>query len=602
MWLLIFKSSVCLTVFLTFYKLFLENTSAHTFKRFYLIVVILLSIGIPFITYTEYIEIPAIEPLESHSNFIYTKAQETSNSTNYTPIILWSVYALGVLIFCLRFLNSLFNLYKKIKTNIKHKDKSFIHVLLNDYTPPHTFFNFIFFNKTKYELNEVPKEVIIHEQTHAKQKHSIDILFIEILQIAFWFNPLVYIIKKAIKLNHEFLADQAVIKHGSSLSTYQNTLLAFSSNASYSTLANAINYSLIKKRFTVMNTKTSKKTIWLKNLLIFPILAILIFSFSSKVIVEKTTNSQFTEQTTDTDKITLHIDRNRIISINDKIVLLENLSSKLETIKKHKSSNPLVYIQAEGTLSNTYLYKLKKEVEKANLFIKEVKANYITLNETDKYGNSFKGIIFTADSLHFTKKKGEIIQGISIPKKTTTKRKAESYYKIKNDEQNSLKQGILNILITEENNILINYFSINPDSLNDILLNLMNALTEEEKEQLIVNLNTFKNTPKETINQVTKTLRDNNIVKINYQLATKQGVSDEELKNYNSLAKKINDNPEGIFKLKDIKKITELYSKMTDEQKIDSQPYPIKSPNTDSKIAKQASKVIGLSLSKEIKQ
>ena len=127
----------------------------------------------------------------------------------------------------------------------------------------------------------------MHEETHAKQKHSLDILFIEFMQILFWFNPIIYLIKNAIKLNHEFLADQAVINKGIQPSKYQHILLAFSSNATEPQLANAINYSSIKKRFTVMKTKTSKQTFWLRSFILLPLLAFLIYSFSDKVTVEK---------------------------------------------------------------------------------------------------------------------------------------------------------------------------------------------------------------------------------------------------------------------------------------------------------------------------
>ena len=113
--------------------------------------------------------------------------------------------------------------------------------MLKQLINPHTFFNYIFLNKTKFENRALPKEVILHEETHAKQKHSLDILFIELLQIVFWFQPLIWLYKTRIKLNHEFLADQAVIDNGFEPANYQNTLLSYSSNDENYTLANATN-------------------------------------------------------------------------------------------------------------------------------------------------------------------------------------------------------------------------------------------------------------------------------------------------------------------------------------------------------------------------
>ena len=116
--------------------------------------------------------------------------------------------------------------------------------------------------------------------------HSLDILLVELLQIVFWFHPLVYVLKHHIKLNHEFLADQAVLNYGADAKTYQNLLLQFSSGTQHQ-LSSAINYSSIKKRFKVMKTQTSKTRIWLSALLLLPIIAILFYSFAEREYKEK---------------------------------------------------------------------------------------------------------------------------------------------------------------------------------------------------------------------------------------------------------------------------------------------------------------------------
>jgi hypothetical protein len=288
---LILKSAACLAILMVFYKLFLEHLAIHKFKRFYLLGALLVSIVIPFITFIKYID-PVYDFGTFEADTFTTPPYFPANvaieeSTNYLPIILWSIYGLGALLFASKFCINLFGIVSKINKNEKQKHDNFISVLLNDLIVPHTFFSYIFLNKTKFETKAIPQEVILHEQTHASQKHSLDILFIELLQIVFWFNPLLYFIKKDIKLNHEFLADAAVLKQGIDSSTYQETLLQFTSNVNGIPLAHAINYSLIKKRFTIMKTQTSKKAIWLRSLLLIPLLGGLLFSFSSTKEVEK---------------------------------------------------------------------------------------------------------------------------------------------------------------------------------------------------------------------------------------------------------------------------------------------------------------------------
>jgi hypothetical protein len=293
----ILKSGLCLAVFYGFYKLLLENESFHNFKRFYLLASLVLAFVIPLITFTEYREIiPQEVPL-----FSIEIPQNTITKTTllaYLPIVFWSIYGLGVFLFGFKFLKNLLELVHKIKRNPKFKNESLINVLLQDLVIPHTFFSYIFLNKQKFESHQIPKEVLLHEETHAKQKHSIDVVFIEIFQILFWFNPFIYLIKRSIKLNHEFLADQSVLNKGVIPSKYQQILLAFSSNASEPQLANAINYSSIKKRFTIMKTQTSKQSLWIKSFILLPLLAILTFSFSNKQIVtqqQKATPKEITE-------------------------------------------------------------------------------------------------------------------------------------------------------------------------------------------------------------------------------------------------------------------------------------------------------------------
>ncbi|MEX0996325.1 MAG: M56 family metallopeptidase [Flavobacteriaceae bacterium] len=289
------KSAVILTILYGFYKLVLENENMHVFKRFYLLGSLPVAFLIPLITFTSYVEVPVSSSPIFFDNSFLTAAPEAS--VNIWPFILWGLYVLGVIFFSIKFGKNLNQLVSKIKNNPKFTRDSINHILLKIPVVPHTFLNYVFINKQKFEAREIPDEVIEHEHIHAKQKHSIDILAVELLQIVFWFNPLLYFIKKSIKLNHEFLADRAVINRGTDTAAYQKLLLAFSSHATTPSLANSINYSFIKKRFTVMKKQTSRQAIWLRSLLILPLVAILLYGFSTKEVIvkEQSSNSMQTE-------------------------------------------------------------------------------------------------------------------------------------------------------------------------------------------------------------------------------------------------------------------------------------------------------------------
>ena len=285
------KFSACLLVFWLIYIIVLEKQKMHQFKRFYLLFAIALSIVIPQLTIKEYVEpvvtdlktIPVFSPLETTS---VTKMPIEQPALIDLETTLWFIYGLGLSLFLLRFVINLIKLYRLISQNENISRQAFIYVLLKEYRIPHSFFKYIFLNKLKFDNNTIPKEVMFHEETHAKQLHSLDIVIIELVQIVFWFHPLIYVLKHHIKLNHEFLADEAVLNNGVNTKTYQTILLQFSSNTQNHQLSSAINYSSIKKRFTVMKTQTSKTRIWASSLLLLPIIAILFYSFAEKECIE----------------------------------------------------------------------------------------------------------------------------------------------------------------------------------------------------------------------------------------------------------------------------------------------------------------------------
>ncbi|MDP5062620.1 MAG: peptidase M56, partial [Maribacter sp.] len=205
-----------MSIFLLFYKLLLEKESMHHFKRYFLLTAVIASFIIPQIVFTEYVE---IEPTTAVTQVITINepqniqpvVQAIEKSPMNWSLILWNIYGLGAAGFAFRFMYNLFKIWKRIHNNPKTKHSAIYRILLKEQLPPHTFLRYIFLNKRKFEVNSIPDSVIKHEETHALQWHSLDVLFLEVLQVVFWFNPLIYAFKKTIKLNHEFLADRAVL-------------------------------------------------------------------------------------------------------------------------------------------------------------------------------------------------------------------------------------------------------------------------------------------------------------------------------------------------------------------------------------------------------
>ncbi len=339
------NSAACLAILLLFYKLFLEKEQMHHIKRGYLLISVFAAITIPLITITTFVDAEALLILTENSNYAEVSGEILPSIFNWNSI-LWTIYGIGVLFFSIRFFFNLHSMVLRIRKNPKLKYNQFVTVLLKTEITPHTFFRYIFFNKHAYEKHLIPSEVVMHEQTHAKELHSLDILLIELLQVLFWFNPLIYLVKNAIKLNHEFLADNAVIQNGIETTTYQKTLLAFSSNAEASNLANAFNYSSIKKRFTVMKAQTSKKMILVKTILVIPLLALLLYSFSSNKEVSKLANSNTSDVISEPEIPVLvqDIATEKMVKEYNKIAKKYNTSPKNERTISREELVRMIYI------------------------------------------------------------------------------------------------------------------------------------------------------------------------------------------------------------------------------------------------------------------
>ena len=335
----VLKSAACWALLYGFYKLLLERESMHQLKRWYLLGGLVLGALIPLVTFTTYITADA----GSVSYIIRTEEISTVTNPSFWEsidymAILWRVYWLGFTVFAARFVWNLGKLLRRIWAHPKQPQRPLFYVLLARPVQPHTFFKYIFVNSKRFAQRAIPKEVLLHEQAHAEQLHSADVLLAEVLQVVFWFNPLVYLLKHSILLNHEFLADQAVLNTGVPKSQYQNTLLAYLNPRTCPDLASAINYSSIKKRFTLMKNSSPKRIQWAKSLLLLPLLAILLYSFSStkEVLLEEEIPLTETAGTSLNYNTTEVFDTNEELRINiqGKTVYVNGTKTSLRDFKK----------------------------------------------------------------------------------------------------------------------------------------------------------------------------------------------------------------------------------------------------------------------------
>ena len=292
------KIIVCSGVFMLVYFLFLEKEKMYRFNRFYLLGCILFSLLIPLITIT----IIKDTPLQSVNDFVFIPGNVVSETVPVimdVPIqnnfgienILLLCYSFITVFFLFRFFVNIYNLCARIRRVHSITFEGARIVLIEEQLTPHSFLNYIFLNKTAYENGSIEEEILYHELTHVKQHHTIDILFIELLTAFLWINPFIFLVKKAIKLNHEFLADEGVINEYKNVNAYQALLLGKTNQQSAFFLTSQFNFLITKKRLIMITKYTSRRIAIIKQSFAVMIVALATFIFSTKVIAAQEKNN-----------------------------------------------------------------------------------------------------------------------------------------------------------------------------------------------------------------------------------------------------------------------------------------------------------------------
>jgi formylglycine-generating enzyme required for sulfatase activity len=295
----IIEVSICLALFYIVYTLFASGDTFHNLKRFYLLISVVVSILIPQLPSNQMtlkIEKTIVRGYTTktdYSNYGDTFEKVvfgnvpnifvSQNSPTRFPFIfilsiiylIGSIYLLYKLFYNLLIIRKLITVYEKEK----HGDYYIVN-LTNSYSS-FTFFNYIFFNSNNLNTED-KKDVLLHELEHFRQRHSVDIIFIEIIKIFLWFNPVIWLVKKSLVKTHECLADTSVIKNKLDHSDdYQSLLLKqYLSNINIE-LAHPFNYSLIKFRIKMMTKKESKWWAKYKLFFAFPVLIIGLVAFTN---------------------------------------------------------------------------------------------------------------------------------------------------------------------------------------------------------------------------------------------------------------------------------------------------------------------------------
>jgi hypothetical protein len=265
----------------------MQNDKTLLLNRFLLLGILLFSAIIPLLNFQFFqTEVPA-KQVELFRDFISAPITFTQEGLVATPSVLQPVkseinygmyfYGGAVIILLFRLLISVGRVLQLIQKAEKQKLKNIVLAVVKEMIQPFTFLNHVVISKK--DLNENKNIIMAHEQAHIKQLHAIDLAVCEVFTLLHFFNPLMWLLLHDIKLNHEYLADQAVLSKGIDVQKYQLLVLQKAVGERRFALANNFSQKPILKRFKMMKKKKSR---WngFKIILFVPLITILLMSFN----------------------------------------------------------------------------------------------------------------------------------------------------------------------------------------------------------------------------------------------------------------------------------------------------------------------------------
>jgi bla regulator protein BlaR1 len=286
------KVNIALIVFCIGYYAVLRQLTFYTLNRVYLCTAIIFSSIYPLIKLDAFMQRHQQLAAPVQNIIINWKAPaeliQQPDYWHYTVITFW----IGASLFAGRLvmqLLSLLKLYRNSKPGVIQGQN--VRIVKADISP-FSFWQSIYINPDNLNTSDL-KSILKHEQIHVKQWHTLDILLAEISVIFYWFNPGIWLIKKTVRENIEFITDRKILQQGIDSKAYQYSLLNVSFSATTSpAVTNHFNFSTLKKRIQMMNAKRSSNMNLTRYAFLVPAVLICLFavSLSKAELVKKSNN------------------------------------------------------------------------------------------------------------------------------------------------------------------------------------------------------------------------------------------------------------------------------------------------------------------------
>lgn len=281
---------LCSGIMMGYYWLVLRNKRFHHYNRFYLLALALLAWIVPLIK-IEWQHPPVSDDLQVLQLLAALADNNTRIETAVTrsgfqwnrDMAAWMLYGVVAAALLAGLVNSFIRLYRLLQQHSCKQVGDVYLVLTQAPGTPFSFLRYIFWNEEIDLRSEGGKQILQHELTHVRQKHSLDKVFIQLVLVAGWFNPFFWLLKKEMEMIHEFIADKKAVGEGDTAALAQMLLTAAYPQQRFG-LTHPFFFSPIKRRLQMLTNNRNPRFSYLRRLVVLPLLAVvvLLFAFRSR--------------------------------------------------------------------------------------------------------------------------------------------------------------------------------------------------------------------------------------------------------------------------------------------------------------------------------
>ena len=281
------KVAVCLALFYLFHKLLMSRDTFHTFNRFAILSMMLLSLVLPLVHLSLDSETGinrgtvALEGLVAQT-VVDDGGNGVGEGMTLTQVLL-AAYVLGVVLFvgkALLSVGSLLRLIRRARCVEVHNGIR-IYTMQGDISP-FSWFRYIIMSEKDWQENR--REIVLHEMAHIRRCHSMDVAVCNMMIVFQWYNPATWLLKRELQTLHEYEADEAVLSAGVDATHYQMLLIRKAVGERLFSMANNLNHNSLKKRITMMKIKRTNPVQKAKIAFVLPLAAMTVAAFASQKV------------------------------------------------------------------------------------------------------------------------------------------------------------------------------------------------------------------------------------------------------------------------------------------------------------------------------